>query len=142
MKYLTGILAGIFIFVAMFGFIFTDHTLAATHGAHEQSVDGDNCIIAMMGLCSTDGLSMVEHHLLAYQSFLNTPASSFFSISLALICLGLVSVYITLLQSNKQLAFQTLSHRTRLRASSYSDFQHKKTISHWLSLFETSPTLN
>jgi hypothetical protein len=142
MKYVTSILLIIFIFVASFGFIMTDHAMSSTHGAHEQSFAMDDCIIAVMGLCTTDGLSMAEHHLVAYQAFLNNPVSAFFSFSLVLMCLGLLSYLFLVQQSETSLAFQTLYARDRTRHSTYSDFHYTKIISRWLSRFETSPTLN
>ncbi|MCC2630711.1 MAG: hypothetical protein K0S38_520 [Candidatus Paceibacter sp.] len=128
--------------MASFGFMMTEHTVSPVHAAHEQSTAIDDCIIAVMGFCNTEGLSMAEHHLNAYQAFLNTPVSTFFTFSLLLVCLGLLSFILLVQQSKTSFVFQTLSNRDRIRASSYSDFYHKQTISHWLSLFETSPTLN
>jgi hypothetical protein len=140
MKYVTTIVVVIFIFVASFGFIMTEHAMANVHSAHDQSMSTMDCIIAVMGFCSTDGLTMAEHHLNAYQWFLNNPTSEFFSFAVTLVCLGLLSLFIVSQQSHRMLAVQTLPVRARLRNTSYSDFYHKQKISHWLSLFETSPT--
>lgn len=116
-----------FLSVAFFGFA------AMSYGA-DGNMQGD-CPFSATGVvqCSQDALVAAMHHISAYQSFLNVPASS---AALALIGALLLAAYLLVLYV-RPLLFRIpvfISYNFRPLTS-----QDRK-IHRWLSLHENSPS--
>jgi len=97
-----------------------------------------NCPFSAMGVsvCPQDTLAVAIHHVSAYSSFFNVPTNFGPTIAIIFLLLAICVLFILFIRP-------PLPQRVTLARGTYtlpSANSYNKKVTHWLSLFENSPS--
>ena len=137
MKYFLAVFFILFMVVSVFGFA------GMTHANHDGSVSG-GCITSILdsSVCVNDVLSMVIHHISAYQSFsqflINYLGTTFFLLLLSALMAGMFLLWRALNLWLKHFSpFAFLRDKFKIVGRNANS-----QILNWLSLLENSPSFS